>query len=173
MNIILNGSQAICVILPYDIEKFALLFSKAALKCILPTIWISDRISFTAMTGRPGSFRFTCTSVSAMADEFYPGNQNRHRPSTTSNSRASGTSKTVHEHIPAFPAYYFTPDKLEVHMTMPTTLKGGIWSTLTRVTTVSSSIRGRDSRHRSMAEKLEGLMQCKSKLTCAGIVNGT
>ena len=46
--------------MPWDLEKFAY-FSKAALS-ILPSA--SARTSSTATTGRPVSFRFTCTSVS-------------------------------------------------------------------------------------------------------------
>lgn len=47
--------------MPWDLEKFAY-FSKAALS-ILPTIGFRPTSS-TATTGRPVSFRFTCTSVS-------------------------------------------------------------------------------------------------------------
>ena len=56
--------------MPWDLEKFRLLQTKQRFPFYRPSA--SARTSSTATTGRPVSFRFTCTSR-FQADEFYRG----------------------------------------------------------------------------------------------------
>lgn len=125
----------------------------------------SARTSSTATTGRPVSFRFTCTSVSRQMNSIGESKT----VMTIHNLKFQGIwdRKTI-QSITGLSDYYFTPDKLEFKHDA-SYLKGGLVYA-DAITTVSNTY-AQEIQTPFYGEGLDGLM-CARANDLRGIVNG-